>query len=327
MSSTTVSQPDPDPCITQYVRYLRVEKDASEHTVSNYLRDIHQFASHLAGSGETSTIDWSTADRFSARGFLVVFQKAGSSPATTGRKLSSLRSFYRFLQREERVDANPFSGLQMPRRPRKLPRILSVPDVNKLIDAPADLWKSEGTKLENKKRLWAEYAWQRDTAILEVLYSTGMRLGELSGLSESRCDFLSGVVVVRGKGKKERLCPLGEPASRALRRALEARQAPWLLRGGSGTCPHMFLNKNGGPITPRSIERMMKKYTPLAGLNVEYSPHTLRHTFATHMLDAGADLRCVQELLGHASLSTTQIYTHVSVERLKQVYEETHPRA
>jgi len=324
---TTVAQPELDPCVTQYVRYLRAERDASEHTVSNYLRDIHQFASHLTESEDTTTIDWSAADRFSARGFLVVFQKAGSSPATTGRKLSSLRSFYRFLQREERVDGNPFSGLQMPRRPRKLPRILSIPEVNRLIDAPAELWKSEGTKLENRKRLWAEYAWQRDTAILEVLYSTGMRLSELSGLSESRCDFLSGVVVVRGKGKKERLCPLGEPASRAFRRAIEARQAPWFLRGGLGKCPHMFLNKNGGPITARSIERMMKKYTPLAGLNIDHSPHTLRHTFATHMLDAGADLRCVQELLGHASLSTTQIYTHVSVERLKQVYEETHPRA
>lgn len=272
-------------------------------------------------------MDWAAADRFAARGFLVAFQKAGSSPATTGRKLSSLRSFYRFLQREGRVDSNPFTGLQMPRRPRKLPGILSIPEVNRLIDAPESWWKIHGARLEKKRRMWAEYAWQRDTAMLEVLYSTGIRLSELAGLREAKCDFLSGVVTVQGKGKKERLCPLGEPATRALRRALNARDAPWLLQRGSGTCPHMFLNKNGGAITPRSIERMMKKYAELAGLNLDYSPHTLRHTFATHMLDAGADLRCVQELLGHASLSTTQIYTHVSVERLKRVYEETHPRA
>jgi site-specific recombinase XerD len=167
----------------------------------------------------------------------------------------------------------------------------------------------------------------RDAAILELLYSTGMRINELATLPEDRLDLLSGVARVWGKGKKERLCPLGSPAIRALKKNLELRENVWLLEGRRGARSPVFLNKSGGAISPRSIERMMKKYVLFCGLNAELTPHSLRHSFATHLLDAGADLRSVQELLGHASLSTTQIYTHVSVERLKEVYQLAHPRA
>ena len=154
-----------------------------------------------------------------------------------------------------------------------------------------------------------------------------MRIAELAGLVDDRVDYVGGVVKVRGKGKKERLCPMGRPASRAVREALETRALFWTALGREGKPPALFLNKNGGKLTTRSVERMMKKYLAWAGLNPELSPHALRHSFATHLLDAGADLRSVQELLGHASLSTTQIYTHVTVEKLKQVYEKAHPRA
>jgi integrase/recombinase XerC len=171
-----------------------------------------------------------------------------------------------------------------------------------------------------------EYAAWRDAAILETLYSTGARVSEVAGIVESDIDFLGGVVRVRGKGKKERMCPLGNPACRALKRMLASGHALWPLPARTRNAP-VFKNLDGGKITPRSIERMMKKCLIEANLNANFSPHALRHSFATHMLDAGADLRSVQELLGHASMSTTQIYTHVTVEHLKRVYEEAHPRA
>jgi integrase/recombinase XerC len=237
-----------------------------------------------------------------------------------------LRSFYKFLLREEYVEQNPFSGLNLPKKGNYLPQILSVNEVGRLLDAPVK--HDEKNPASNpKQKLWREYMVARDSAILEMLYSTGMRINELVKLPEDSIDLLSGVARVRGKGKKERLCPLGSPATRALMKNLELRENVWLLEGRRDVRSPVFLNKNGGPITARSIERMMKKYVLFCGLNAELTPHSLRHSFATHLLDAGADLRSVQELLGHASLSTTQIYTHVSVERLKEVYQLAHPRA
>jgi integrase/recombinase XerC len=315
-----------DPCVEHFIQYLEGEKNASEHTISNYLIDIRQFCEIVWGEDAQPPFSWKSADRFSARKFLVFFQKLELAPTTTSRKLSALRSFYRFLLREEYVELNPFSGLSLPKKGSYLPQILSSTEVVRLLEAPEKYAETQETK-NPKVRLWREYMVARDAAILELLYSTGMRINELATLPEDRLDLLSGVARVWGKGKKERLCPLGSPAIRALMKNLELRENVWLLEGRRGARSPVFLNKSGGAISPRSIERMMKKYVLFCGLNAELTPHSLRHSFATHLLDAGADLRSVQELLGHASLSTTQIYTHVSVERLKEVYQLAHPRA
>ena len=316
-----------DPCVDHFVQYLEGEKNASEHTISNYLIDIRQYCEIVWGEDARPPYKWKEADRFSARKFLVFFQKLELAPTTTGRKLSALRSFYKFLLREEYVDQNPFSGLSLPKKGSYLPQILSVTEIEKLLDAPVNFSDQQTPTSNPKVKLWREYKVARDAAILELLYSTGMRINELVKLPEERIDMLSGVARVRGKGKKERLCPLGSPAIRALMKNLELRENVWLLEGKRDVRSPVFLNKNGGALTARSIERMMKTYVLFCGLNAELTPHSLRHSFATHLLDAGADLRSVQELLGHASLSTTQIYTHVSVERLKEVYQLAHPRA
>ncbi len=315
-----------DSAVAHFVQYLEGEKNASEHTISNYLIDIRQYCEIVWGEDAQPPYKWAEADRFSARKFLVFFQKLELAPTTTGRKLSALRSFYKFLLREEYVELNPFSGLNLPKKGSYLPQILSVSEIGKLLDAPAK-YNEQQQSTNPRQKLWREYMVARDAAILELLYSTGMRINELVKLPEESIDILSGVARVRGKGKKERLCPLGSPATRTLMKNLELRENIWLLEGKRDARSPVFLNKNGGPIGARSIERMMKKYVLFCGLNAELTPHSLRHSFATHLLDAGADLRSVQELLGHASLSTTQIYTHVSVERLKEVYQLAHPRA
>jgi integrase/recombinase XerC len=316
-----------DPCVKHFVQYLETERNASEHTVGNYLIDIRQFCEITWGETAEAPFKWKEADRFCARKFLVFFQKLEMAPTTTARKLSALRSFYKFLLREEYVQQNPFSGLNLPKKGNYLPQILSVTEIGKLLDAPAKYNEQQAGRKNPKIKIWREYMVARDAAILELLYSTGMRINELVTLPEESIDLLSGVARVRGKGKKERLCPLGAPAERALSKNLELRENVWLIEGRRDVRSPVFLNKSGGPITARSIERMMKKYVLFCGLNAELTPHSLRHSFATHLLDAGADLRSVQELLGHASLSTTQIYTHVSVERLKVVYQLAHPRA
>jgi integrase/recombinase XerC len=315
-----------DPDMVSFMRYLEVERNASEHTLSNYVRDIQQFAVYTWGDEAKPPLAWNRADRYSGRRFLAQLSREGRAPATICRKLSCLRSFYRFLLREKRVKENPFSGLALPKRTNLLPDILSVSEIDRLMAAPHQQMAT-GREKDPRKKAWKAYVEWRDTAILEMLYSSGMRLSELSQLDVSQVDLISGVVKVRGKGRKERMCPLGNPACRALREAINQRDLFWLSLEQSGKPPGLFLNRRGGRLTGRSIERMMKKYLVQAGLNPDLSPHALRHSFATHLLDNGADLRSVQELLGHASLSTTQIYTHVSVERLKEVYEQAHPRA
>lgn len=315
-----------DPHIEHFIKYLEGEKHASEHTVKNYVRDIYQFCSIIWGEESKPPYAWAKADRFTARKFLMHFQKQEMAPSTTGRKLSALRSFYHFLLREEVVEQNPFSGISLPKRGNYLPKVLTKYEVGELLDAPHQ-FSARNPGESPTRKLWVEYMAVRDTAILEMLYSTGMRINELATLTEQQLDLISGIAKVRGKGKKERLCPLGDPAINALLANLDLRENVWLLAGTRDKRNPIFLNKHGGPITPRSIERMMKKYVQSCGLNPGLTPHSLRHSFATHLLDAGADLRSVQELLGHASLSTTQIYTHISIERLKEVYKEAHPRA
>ncbi len=316
-----------DPVVTGFVNYLEVERNASRHTISAYLQDISQFIEYVRDPSEKEKdmpVDWTGIDRFQARGFLMEFQRCGSAPATTGRKLASLRSFFKFMERESQISVNPFSGLHAPKKARNLPDVLSVDEVDRLLAAPERIFDRMRGESKTVDALKAYFA-LRDQALLEVLYSTGARVSEVAGMTEKDMDLLSGFVTVRGKGKKERLCALGVPAGRVLRKTLASAEMIW----GSGrkAAIPLFRNKRGEPITPRSIERMMKKYLAEAGLSHEFSPHALRHSFATHLLDAGADLRSVQELLGHASLSTTQIYTHVTIERLKKVYQNSHPHA
>ncbi len=317
-----------DPAIRQFRRYLDTEVNASVHTVSGYMQDLSQFVDLLWGSAAKPPFPWNSVDRLSARGVLVALQKQGLAATSLQRKLSSLRAFFRHRIREEKATENPFSGLSGPRKARKLPHVLSVPETARLLDAPRKMAARSDRVATPRQKAEAAYAAVRDTAILEVLYSTGARISELTNLQDSSVDLLSGVIVVRGKGRKERLCPLGHPASQAIRSAMEARDALFPVRGRLALAQRpVIVNVKGGRLTPRSVERNLKKYLVEAGLNPALSPHALRHSFATHLLDAGADLRSVQELLGHASLSTTQIYTHVTVERMRKVYDDAHPRA
>ncbi len=317
-----------DPCVTQFVAHLEHERNASRHTISSYLIDVAQFAKTTWGPDAFPPFAWGSVDRFAGRKFLVGFQKGGLAATSTGRKLSSLRSFYKFLEREDLVGSNPFEGLKAPKRPRTLPHFLSVPETVRLLDAPMQVWQQAAKSENPDERRMTEYLARRDAALLEVLYSTGGRVSEVAGLQDGAVDLLSEVVRVRGKGKKERLCALGRPACKAVKSALGLRDALWpdIPRRHRGEKP-VFCNARGGRLTPRSVERLLKRYLAAAGLNPGLTPHALRHSFATHLLDAGADLRSVQEMLGHASLSTTQIYTHVTVQKLKEVYQDAHPRA
>ena len=314
-----------DPDIAEFIRYLEGEKDASEHTIQNYLIDIRQFCEKKWGVESKEPFGWHEVDRYDARAFLIHFQKMDMAPATTSRKLSALRSFYNFLVRSNRIDKNPFKGLTSPKKGRALPKVLSTDEAIRLLEAPIKMINFNDTDTPTRK-LWKRYAGNRDQAILELLYSTGMRVNELVMLNESQIDLIGGSAKVRGKGKKERICPLGSYAIKALRESMSLREDVSLTYNwkSSKTLP-IFLNKQGGALSARSVERMMKKYVIACGLNPELTPHSLRHSFATHMLNEGAELRVVQELLGHASLSTTQIYTHISIERLKEVYDRAHP--
>jgi len=262
--------------------------------------------------------------RDQARAFLVASFRTGASPATTRRKLASLRAFYRYLERESKVALNPFAGLRGPRMAKRLPTVLNVPEIEGLLAAPLDAMRRHRERHGVVPPLM-EYAALRDTAVFEVLYSTGGRVSEIAALTWGDINFGNGTTIVKGKGRKQRLCVLGRPACGALRNLRGVAEVLW--PGGGGAGRRLFLNLKGGPLTVRSIERQMKVWLHAAGLPPDITPHKLRHSFATHLLDAGADLRSVQEMLGHASLSTTQIYTHVSIERLKEEYDKGHPRA
>ena len=317
MTEPESTPPIPDEALHTFFAYLQAERGASKYTLRNYRVDINQFID-LNWPNQPPPFAWETANRNTARSFLLHFQKHGAAATTTRRKLSSLRSLYKFLVREKRVPDNPFTGLRLPKLDKLLPKVLTRSEMGRLLDAPVDPTGPGGGKA------WKRYASARDRAILEVLYSTGMRVGELAALELEQIDSHQGIVRVLGKGSKERLCMLGEPALRAIEQSLNRRES---LGGRADTSNALFINRQGGPLSARSVERMLKTYLISANLPPDITPHTLRHSFATHLLDAGADLRAVQELLGHASLSTTQIYTHVSIERLKDVYAKAHPRA
>jgi integrase/recombinase XerC len=297
-----------DPLATGFINYLRVERNASPRTIRNYSAELAAFATWHRDKMQRP-VNWLTVDAFHARSYLVHLTERDYDRATIQLKMSTLRSFYKWLVRTERVKQSPLTGLIMPKKARKLPQFLTIQQIEALLAAP----------LADKDAAHV-FAASRDKAILEVLYSAGLRINELVQLNDDDVDLVGEVVRVRGKGKKERLASLGLPAIQALQRYLELRQRT--TRG-----PVFINQEDGGRLTARSIQRLLKKYLIVANLDPSLTPHKLRHSFATHLLDAGADLRSVQELLGHANLSTTQIYTHVTPERLKKAYEKAHPRA
>jgi integrase/recombinase XerC len=293
--------------VRRFERWLAGERRASVQTRRAYLADLAAYASYLGEVG-VALVPSSPA---AVRGWLG--REAGScGPASIGRKLSTVRSFYRFLVKERVATSNPARAVQAPRRPRKLPEVLPEADVAALLDAPAGT-----TPLL-----------LRDHAFLELLYSSGLRVSELTGLDLDDLDLAEGLVRVLGKGRKERVVPVGGPARQALRRWI-AEGRPALLAGpGAGSARGaLFVNYRGGRLTARSVARRLDRWVTAAGLPRHVHPHVLRHCFATHLLTNGADLRGIQELLGHASLSTTQRYTHLDWKRLAAVYDQAHPRA
>ncbi len=285
-----------DRYIDKFVNYLTIEKNASPHTILNYTKDLKRFSAFLQGR-PVEEVDYLTI-----RKYLASLRSGQYQKRTIARRLAALRSFFKFLYKEGYLKSNPISTISTPKVDKKLPRFLDVATVVKLIESP-----------ETKNLLGL-----RDRAIMEVLYSSGMRVSELVGLDIADCDFIGGVAKVMGKGRKERICPIGEKASRALRNYLGKR---------SRNDKALFLNKSGRRLRDRSVRRIIDKYIKNVSSKEKISPHTLRHSFATHLLDRGADLRSVQELLGHKNLSTTQIYTHITAERMKSVYDKAHPRA
>ena len=358
--------------IDQFVHYLRFERHFSPYTARCYETDLKQYADYLlnhadttpaasaapnltftggpssggaavatepaqalatlaparAESGSAPQIQLgqvndeqlngrlNVADAVVIRAFLTYLDGFGYSPATTARKIATLRSFYKWLQRRGGIPTNPMTLIRTPKQTKRLPKAITVQEIEKLLNMP-----------DNRETLGA-----RDRAILETLYSTGVRVSELVDLNRGDLEMNDQVIRIRGKGKKERIIPLGTHALGAIRHYLGLLEADVRfnrLRERALTEPNvsLFVNKNGGRLSSRSVRRKLDKYLISAGLDPAISPHTLRHSFATHLLDNGADLRSVQELLGHQSLSTTQIYTHLSTMRLRNAYQEAHPRA
>jgi len=294
-----------DQLILEFLHRLATERDYSEHTLRAYAADLNLYAEFLAGRGRGVA----EAQIRDVRAFLATLHARGLSRATMTRRIAAVRSLYKFLLREGRVSANPAALMRNVRREQRLPRFLTVDEVEKLLEAPdASTWKGA-----------------RDRAMLETLYGAGLRAGELVSLNDDDVDLAGEMVRVRGKGKKERLAPMGSYAVEALRRYLAVRNRTDLTGRDENA---LFINAmNGGRLTARSLRRIMNRYVNRAGLDSSLSPHSLRHSFATHLLNNGANLRAVQELLGHEHLSTTQVYTHLTPQRLKDTYEKAHPRA
>ncbi len=302
--------------LRQFLEHLRYERNVSQHTLRNYSSDLEQFHEHIAppkADGTRASIAVKDIDHLTIREWMAKLHGLNKKKTSIARKLASLRTFFQFLVREGVLENNPAKLVATPRVERKLPNHLSMEDAVRFIEAP-DLETDLG---------------RRDRAILEFLYATGMRVGELVGLNLKDIDFREKLVRVTGKRKKQRILPFGEPSLQALMFYLNEARADFLAN-----CPPserdeqaVFLNYQGTRITTRSVGRMIDKYIKEVADIHDISPHSLRHSFATHLLDSGADLRDIQELLGHARLSTTQIYTHVSMEKLIEVYDRAHPKA
>jgi len=297
------------PELAAFAAFLSKERNDSPHTVKAYGRDVSEFAAFCDGF-YGGPWRWAGVDRLAIRGFLGALEQRGLSRRSVARALSALRTFYRFLNLTQGVEVNPAKTARTPKQEARLPAHLERAEID-LLFGEAERRAAAGGFTE-----------ARDLAMLELFYATGMRLAELASLSDADLDLVSDQVKVRGKGKKERIVPLGSHAGVALRRYFRRRDA--VLTGDRRA---VFLSRRGARLTPRGVQLAIKRLLGTLTRGRELHVHSLRHSFATHLLDAGADLRAVQELLGHASLSTTQVYTHTSVERLKRVYNQAHPRA
>jgi integrase/recombinase XerC len=315
-----VKSEDPAPVpanaeISDFLLHLEKERNVSPNTVLAYRRDLGVFVEYLFEYYGTAAWSWQGIDRLAIRGFLGHLTRRGLGKRSISRALSVVRSFYRFLHRNEIVEANPARAVGSPKLERYLPSYLDRTQVERLFDM-AEVRAMEG-----------RFTDVRNLAILELFYSTGMRLSELRGLSRQDVDMITQQVKVRGKGRKERLIPIGDHAQRAMRNYEAKRDELIRSIGPKADRTAFFLSALGKRMSVRTIQMAVTGLLDRIDENAGLSVHSLRHTFATHLLDAGADLRAVQELLGHASIATTQIYTHTSVERLKQVYQKAHPRA
>jgi integrase/recombinase XerC len=301
--------------VADYLDHLAKERDVSPNTVRAYDRDLRGFVDFLGKYYGGSSWSWQGVDRIAMRGFLAQLSKRGLSKRSMARTLSAIRSFYKYLHRNEVVDANPARAVGAPRLEKYLPGYLDRAQIDLLFQM-AEVRAWEGNFVD-----------VRNLAILELFYSTGMRLSELQGLSRGDLDLVSQQAKVRGKGRKERIIPIGDHAMLAIRNYESKRDELLRALGPKADRNAVFLAKTGKRIGVRAIQKAVTKFLAQIDEDAGLSVHSLRHTFATHLLDAGADLRAVQELLGHSSISTTQIYTHTSIERLKQVYDKAHPRA
>ena len=294
--------------LEQYLEFLQGAKNVSPHTVIGYRRDIEQFIVFLRRI-DPGDFQLSMMDTYLARRYLASLVNQNYSRRSIARHIAALRSFGRYLSREQLLEVNPFVGIRTPKLERRLPQFLDVPEIDHLMELPTN------TVLG-----------RRDLAILELLYGAGIRVSELTGLTLSQIDLTERYVLVFGKGSKERIVPIGQKAVQAIAVYLQNSRPLLGIKQGNKT-DKLFLNHSGTPLSDRSIRRILEKYVEMLAVKKSVTPHTLRHSFATHLLDNGADLRSVQELLGHVSLKTTQVYTHVSSERLLSVYRNSHPRA
>ena len=308
--------------IEQFLNYLRVERAFSAHTARCYAADLEQFCAYLAEAAPVEVAKNGHAEPLTAidgqlvaidtdhvRLFMTHLNDKNYCKSTVARKLATLRSFYKFLLRRGHIQTNPVASIRTPKQDKRLPKFLDISQIERLLN-----------NCDTTTLLGA-----RDRAILETLYSTGMRVSELVALNVEDINLATSIVRVHGKGKKERVIPIGPGAVRAIIHYLDLRRSAAL--GDRGSADALFINKHGQRLSTRSVRRKLDKYLLEAGLDLSVSPHTLRHSFATHMLQRGADLRSVQEMLGHQSLSTTQIYTHLTVEETREEYEKAHPRA
>lgn len=299
--------------VGKYLNYLEVERRYSSNTVSAYRNDLNQFLSYCSGlqECEPDDVDLAAVDRLSIRLWLGEWTESGAARSSIARKAASVRSFFRFAFKRGHIDKNPAGLLVIPKKNRQLPTIVRPEEISRMMELAGG---------ESPVEL-------QERAILELFYGTGIRLSELTGLDLEDLNLRLGQVTVLGKGNRERISPLGRRASEALNSHLERRQELFGPRTDSDARRALFLAAGGQRIYPRAVQKLVRRYLEMTSEVTQKSPHVLRHSFASHMLDAGADIRMIKEFLGHADLSATQIYTHTSVEHLKNVYEQAHPRA